>query len=148
MPLPTNDSPENSDPRRSKAVEFQSITVTATSGLTEDEIKKMVEANKDYMVEVRSGQEFDKARHAAEKALEEIESLFPQVTDIIAGSDFGQDAVKKARAVVDRTRQAIAAISVSLAALSIGTGWPISTGSVIPETIDWRKSAALWLTQQ
>src|SRR5690349_9753016 len=87
----------------------QSITVTATSGLTEDEIKKMVEANKDYMVEVRSGQEFDKARHAAEKALEEIESLFPQVTDIIAGSDFGQDAVKKARAVVDRTKQSIAA---------------------------------------
>ena len=87
----------------------QSITVTATSGLTEDEIKKMVEANKDYMVEVRSGQEFDKARHMAEKALEEIESLFPQVTDIIAGSDFGQDAVKKARAVVDRTKQAIIA---------------------------------------
>ena len=87
----------------------QSITVTATSGLTEDEIKKMVEANKDYMVEVRSGQEFDKARHAAEKALEEIEALFPQVTDIIANSDFGQDAVKKARGVVDRTKQAIAA---------------------------------------
>jgi len=62
----------------------------------------MVEANRTIMVEVRSGQEFDKARHAAEKALEEIESLFPQVTDIIAGSDFGQDAVKKARAVVDR----------------------------------------------
>jgi molecular chaperone DnaK len=73
----------------------------------------MVEANKDYMVEVRSGQEFDKARHAAEKALEEIESLFPQVTDIIAGSDFGQDAVKKARAVVDRTRQAIVAKDIT-----------------------------------
>jgi molecular chaperone DnaK len=87
----------------------QSITVTATSGLTEEEIKKMVDANKDYMVEVRSGQEFDKARHMAEKALEEIEALFPQVTDIIAGSDFGQDAVKKARAVVDRTRTSIAA---------------------------------------
>ena len=87
----------------------QSITVTATSGLTEDEIKKMIDQNKDYMVEVRSGQEFDKARHQAEKSLEEIESLFPQVTDIIAGSDFGQDAVKKARAVVERTRQAIAA---------------------------------------
>jgi molecular chaperone DnaK len=85
----------------------QSITVTATSGLTEDEIKKMIDANKDYMVEVRSGQEFDKARHQAEKSLEEIESLFPQVSDAIAGSDFGQDAVKKARAVVERTRQAI-----------------------------------------
>ena len=65
--------------------------------------------SEEYPDERRSGQEFDKARHAAEKALEEIESLFPQVTDIIAGSDFGQDAVKKARAVVDRTRQAIAA---------------------------------------
>ena len=83
--------------------------MTATSGLTEDELRKMVDANKDYMVEVRSGQEFDKARHQAEKSLEEIESLFPQVSDIIAGSDFGQDAVKKARAVVDRTRQSIAA---------------------------------------
>ena len=63
----------------------------------EEAYQKMVEANKDYMVEVRSGQEFDKARHAAEKALEEIEGLFPQVTDIIAGSDFGQDAVKIAQ---------------------------------------------------
>jgi len=97
----------------------QSITVTATSGLTEEEIRKMVEANKDYMVEVRSGQEFDKARHSAEKALEEIESLFPQVTDIIAGSDFGQDAVKKARAVVDRTRTSI--VTKDLTSLSEAT---------------------------
>ncbi|MBP6628280.1 MAG: molecular chaperone DnaK [Kofleriaceae bacterium] len=87
----------------------QSITVTATSGLTEDEIKKMIDANKDYMVEVRTGQEFEKARHQAEKQLEEIEQLFPQVSSIISGSDFGQDAVKKARAVVERTRGALAA---------------------------------------
>jgi molecular chaperone DnaK len=87
----------------------QSITVTATSGLTEDEIKKMIDQNKEYMLDVRTGQEFDKARHQAEKSLEEIEALFPQVTDAIAGSDFGQDAVKKARAVVERTRQAIQA---------------------------------------
>src|SRR6185295_5534224 len=73
----------------------QSITVTATSGLTEDEIKKMIDANKDYMVEVRSSQEFEKARHTAEKSLEEVEQLFPQVSEIISGSDFGQDAVKK-----------------------------------------------------
>jgi len=87
----------------------QSITVTATSGLTEDEIKKMIDANKDYMVEVRSGQEFEKARHQAERILDEIEHLFPQVSEIISGSDFGQDAVKKARGVVERARAAIAA---------------------------------------
>jgi molecular chaperone DnaK len=87
----------------------QSITVTATSGLTEDEISKMIEANKDYMLEVRSGQEFEKHRHSAEKILDEIELLFPQVTEIISGSDFGQDAVKKARGVCERARQAISA---------------------------------------
>jgi molecular chaperone DnaK len=86
----------------------QSITVTATSGLTEDEIRKMIDANKDYMVEVRSGQEFEKARHAAERVLDEIEQLFPKVSEIISGSDFGQDAVKKARSVVERARGAIA----------------------------------------
>src|SRR5262245_6315677 len=86
----------------------QSITVTATSGLTEDEIRKMIDANKDYMVEVRSGQEFEKARHQAERILDEVEQLFPQVSEIISGSDFGQDAVKKARSVVERTRAAVA----------------------------------------
>ena len=85
----------------------QSITVTATSGLTEEELKKMVEANQDYMLEVRSGKEFDKHRHSAEKILDEIEGLFPQVSDIISGSDFGQDAVNKARMVCEKARQAI-----------------------------------------
>ena len=87
----------------------QSITVTATSGLTEDEIRRMIDANKDYMVEVRSGQEFEKARHQAERVLDEVEQLFPKVSEIISGSDFGQDAVKKARGVIERCRSAIAA---------------------------------------
>ncbi len=97
----------------------QSITVTATSGLTEDELRKMVDANKDYMVEVRSGQELDKARHTAEKILDEVEALFPRVTEIISGSDFGQDAIKKARSVMERVRGAIAA--KDLAGLTDGT---------------------------
>jgi molecular chaperone DnaK len=87
----------------------QSITVTATSGLNEDEIRSMIDANKDYMVEVRSTQEFEKHRHVAERMLDEIETLFGQVSGIISGSEFGQDAIKKARSVCDKARQAIAA---------------------------------------
>jgi molecular chaperone DnaK len=86
----------------------QSITVTATSGLTEEEIRGMIDANKDYMVEVRSTQEFEKHRHGAERMLEEIEALFGEVSGIISGSEFGQDAIKKARAVCEKARQAIA----------------------------------------
>jgi molecular chaperone DnaK len=86
----------------------QSITVTATSGLTEDEIRNMIHENEDYMVEVRSGQEFDKQRHSAERLLDEVEGLFPAVTEIISESDFGQGAVKKAKTVCEKARHAIA----------------------------------------
>jgi molecular chaperone DnaK len=87
----------------------QSITVTATSGLTEEELQKLAESNKDYMVQEKTDQEFEKHRHTSEKLLDEIEGLFPEVTSIISGSDFGQDAVKKARGVCERARKAIAA---------------------------------------
>ncbi len=85
----------------------QSITVTATSGLTEDEIRDMVVANEDHMVDVRTTKEFDVAKHEAETMLREIEGLFSDVESIISGSDFGQDAVSKARKVCDRARAAI-----------------------------------------
>jgi molecular chaperone DnaK len=87
----------------------QSITVTATSGLTEEELQKLADTNKDYMVQEKTDQEFEKHRHTSEKLLDEIEALFPEVTSIISGSDFGQDAVKKARGVCERARKAIAA---------------------------------------
>jgi molecular chaperone DnaK len=85
----------------------QAITVTATSGLTEDEIRRMVEESKDYLLDQKASEEFEKHKQTAEKLIEEIEGLFPRVEQAIAGSDFGQDAVKKARSVIDRARQGI-----------------------------------------
>ena len=85
----------------------QSITVTATSGLTEDEIRRMVEENRDYLLEVRDHEEFERERQQVEKAIDEVERLFPKVEEIIAGSDFGQDAVRKARLVLERARTSI-----------------------------------------
>jgi molecular chaperone DnaK len=87
----------------------QTITVTATSGLTEDEIRKMVEENRDYMVELRDGEDFERDKQQVEKILEEIEGMFVEVEKVIAGSDFGQDAVKKAHVVVERARASIVA---------------------------------------
>ena len=88
----------------------QSITVTATSGLTEDEIRHMMDENKDYMVEVRSEQELEKQRQQAERLVDEIETLFPRVTEIITGGrTSGRMRCAKARAVCERARAAIAA---------------------------------------
>jgi len=85
----------------------QSIQVTATSGLTQDEIKSMIENAKDHMVERRGSEEFEAARQEAEKSVAEIERLFPQVEQIVASSDFGRDAIEKTKAIVGKTRDAI-----------------------------------------
>src|ERR1700691_2968314 len=86
----------------------QSIDVTASSGLTRDEIKDMLDNAKDYMVERRSTEELEAAKQEAERLIGEIERLFPQVEQIVAASDFGRDAIEKARAILAKARQAIA----------------------------------------
>jgi molecular chaperone DnaK len=85
----------------------QSIQVTATSGLTREEIKSMMENAKDDLVDRRTSEEFEAAKQEAEKLIAEIEKLFPQVQQIVASSDFGRDAIEKAKAIVDKARQAI-----------------------------------------
>jgi molecular chaperone DnaK len=85
----------------------QSIQVTATSGLTQDEIKNMMESAKDYMVERRADEEFESARQQAETLMAEIERLFPDVERVVGSADFGRDAIGKAQSVLERVRQAI-----------------------------------------
>ena len=86
----------------------QSIQVTASSGLTKEEVGDMMESAKDYLVERRTTDEFEGVRQDAEKLISEIERMFPQVEQIVASSDFGRDAIGKARGIVERSRQAIA----------------------------------------
>ena len=85
----------------------QSIQVTATSGLTRDEIKNMIDNAKEHMVERRVSEEFEGLKQEAQKLATEIEKLFPQVEQIVAASDFGREAIDKARGVVSKARAAI-----------------------------------------
>ncbi|MBK8237885.1 MAG: molecular chaperone DnaK [Deltaproteobacteria bacterium] len=80
----------------------QSITVTATSGLTEDELQKLVEHSQNYMVEVRASEEFERQRQQAERLIAEVRELFPQVQGIMSGTSFGRDAIAKAEGVLKR----------------------------------------------
>jgi molecular chaperone DnaK len=85
----------------------QSITVTASSGLTRDEISNMMEQSRDFAVARRSSEEAEQTKQEAERIISEIEKLFPQVERVVAGSDFGRDAIEKARSVVKRARALI-----------------------------------------
>jgi molecular chaperone DnaK len=87
----------------------QSITVTATSGLTKDEIQNMVGDAKEFAVARRAEDETEQVVQEAQKLISQIESLFPEVEQVVAGSDFGRDAIDKARGVVDKARSLIKA---------------------------------------
>ena len=86
----------------------QSIQVTASSGLTKEEVGAMMEAAKEYLVERRSSDEFEGVKQEAEKVIVDIEKMFPKVQAIVQSSDFGRDAIEKARAILERCRDAIA----------------------------------------
>ncbi len=87
--------------------ESQSIQVTATSGLTQDEIKDMIDEAQDYMVERRADEAFEGAKQEAEILIDDIERLFPEVERIVGGADFGRDAIEKARSTLERAKRAL-----------------------------------------
>jgi molecular chaperone DnaK len=86
----------------------QSITVTATSGLTEEEMKRILDEHIDEMLERKqTTREFDLRRQRTEGTLGEIEALRPAVQEALERTRFGKDAVQKAEGVLARVRQAL-----------------------------------------
>jgi molecular chaperone DnaK len=85
----------------------QSITVTATSGLTEAEMRRILEENMDEMLTRRQVGDFERLRDRTRAVISEIEGLSPRVKESLARSRFGKDAVVKAEDVVGRARAAI-----------------------------------------
>ena len=74
----------------------QAITVTATSGLTEDEIESMIQENEDHLVARRFNEELESRRVEAQRVLMEVERIFPKVKGLLDSSEFGQEALRKA----------------------------------------------------
>ena len=87
----------------------QSIQVTATSGLTQDEIKNMMATAQDYLVERRSDEQFEGAKQEAETLMAEIERMFPEIERVVGTADFGRDAINTARSTLEKARSAISA---------------------------------------
>ncbi|HTN54129.1 MAG TPA: molecular chaperone DnaK, partial [Anaeromyxobacter sp.] len=85
----------------------QSITVTATSGLTEDEIKRILDEQIDDLLERKqTNREFEARRDRVLAMVREIEALGPAVQEALERTKFGKDAVQKAESVLARVRQA------------------------------------------
>ncbi len=86
----------------------QSITVTATSGLTEDELRRILDEQLDDRLERKAlAGEFEQRRERARAAVDEIEALLPAVHEALERTRFGKDAVQKAEGVLSRVRAAL-----------------------------------------
>lgn len=58
----------------------QSITVTATSGLTDDEIENMIAENQDYLVQLKEGEELENHRSNIRKMVREMEAWVSDIS--------------------------------------------------------------------
>ncbi|HET7788384.1 MAG TPA: molecular chaperone DnaK [Myxococcales bacterium] len=85
----------------------QSITVTASSGLTEDEIKKAEEANADWMLGQKEDPQFEERKTRAEELFREFEALWPRLTRA-AQNGLGQEPVQRAQAALSIARLQVA----------------------------------------
>ncbi len=85
----------------------QSITVTASSGLTEEELEEMMAEAREYAVAQRRDEQAEALRQRLETLLTNLDRLFPEVEQVVGGSDFGRDALQNARDLERRVRDAM-----------------------------------------
>ena len=85
----------------------QSITVTASSGLTEEEIKKATQANEDWMLGQKEDPGFQERKTKAEELFKEFETLWPRLTRA-AQNGLGQEPLLRAQAALSVARLQLA----------------------------------------
>jgi molecular chaperone DnaK len=83
----------------------QSITVTASSSLTEEEIRDMIEENQDYLMELKQGEELEKHRAHIRKTIRKIEKLMDQIPE--GSSDLASGARQKAGEAISKARESL-----------------------------------------
>ncbi len=88
--------------------QVQAIEVTASSGLTPEEIRAMADEARDFMVERKTDEAFEAAKQKAETLIAGIEGMFTEVENAVGSADFGRDSIEKARATLETAKAAIA----------------------------------------
>ncbi|MEM1026102.1 MAG: molecular chaperone DnaK [Myxococcota bacterium] len=83
----------------------QSITVTATSGLTEEEIRRMAQEASEYALGVKEDDKTARLRADVDGLLRDIDAVLPRVRGFMSGSDFGKEALAKADGIIGKGRE-------------------------------------------
>ncbi len=97
----------------------QSIQVTASGGLTQDELKKILDEQADMMLEARVDDELKAKRVELKTLMNDVTQLIPQLRLATQGSEFGLDAIQKAKAALEQAGGAIAGVELKKVEQSI-----------------------------
>jgi molecular chaperone DnaK len=95
------------DARDLETGQAQSIQVTASSGLTPDEVRRMATDANEFMLERKADDAFEGARQRVETLIASIDSLMAEVERTMGSGDFGRDAVDKGRRAIFAARSAV-----------------------------------------
>jgi molecular chaperone DnaK (HSP70) len=82
--------------------------VTATSGLTEDEIRRMAREAADYALDVKDTSATEALKAEVAALIRDVDAILPQVRTFMSGSDFGKEALSKAEGALDKAKEAAA----------------------------------------
>ena len=85
----------------------QSITVTASGGLTEEELKKIMEEQGDYLLEAKTSEQAQGIKIELTRVAAEVQALLPQLRAKVAG-DIAAEALKKAEVALQSAKEALA----------------------------------------
>ncbi len=85
----------------------QSIQVTATSGLTDEELRSMTKDAEVYALGVKQSEAFEQRRAEVEALIRDVDTLLPQVRSFMSASEFGREALAKAQATRQQAQSAI-----------------------------------------
>ena len=96
----------------------QSITVTATSGLTEEEIQRMAREAQDYAVGVKLSEEEATLQAEVVRLLKDIGELRPRTEPYMQGNETGREAITKMEQTIHRAEEAVQASRAGKSALN------------------------------
>jgi molecular chaperone DnaK len=85
----------------------QSIKVTASSGLTHDEIASMIASAQEYGLAQKLSEEAERTLQEAETLVADLRTLLPRAERTFAPNDYGRDALVRAREAIDRAAHAL-----------------------------------------
>jgi molecular chaperone DnaK len=85
----------------------QSITVTASGGLTQDELGKIIDEQRDYLLEAQVDEETRKRRSEVQSLIGEVEGILPKIKELVAAKTLGAEILSKVDRVLKRARTSL-----------------------------------------